>query len=495
MSRISSETGFLARQSTIYGIGNMLQRVSAFLLLPVYTRFLTTEDYGIKEIVTISTEVVSVLISTAISMALFRIYFQYEEDAQRRQVVSSAYVAVGGFGLVVLGTLIWLSPPLSGWLLDDPELSVYLVLSFGALWFQVQNKISLDYLRARQQAVRVVLFSVARLVMALGLNVWFIVYQGMGVIGVLWSNIITSAFFWLVLSVPIMVRTGWRADWAMLREMVVFGSPLVVSQLGGMVVHLSDRFFIKEMISMAEAGVYSLGYRLGTLPSMFVVEPFNQTWLPRRYEIHKQDDHEQVFGRVFTYFLAALLFSALAVSVFARDLLMVMSDEKFWDAADVIPIIALGNMIFALHYHLNFGLMLVKRTRLIAAINLSNGGLVLLLNWLLIPRFGVYGAAYATVAAFVYKVGLTWFFSRRHYRPRFEGRRLWHLGLTAVAIFVVARALPVPGLWSGIAIHAGLVAAFPLLLLATGFAHDSETAKLRQFARRALRRGPSGGAG
>ncbi|RKZ18711.1 hypothetical protein DRQ50_03570, partial [bacterium] len=176
MSRISSETGFLAKQSTIYGIGNMLQRLSSFLLLPVYTRFLTTSDYGIKEIVTISTEVVAVLISTAVSMALFRIYFQYDEEATRRQVVSSAYVAVGGFGLVILGILIYLSPPLSGWLLDDPDLSVYLVLSFGALWFQVQNKISFDYMRARQQAIRVVSFSLAKLVMALGLNVWFIVF-------------------------------------------------------------------------------------------------------------------------------------------------------------------------------------------------------------------------------------------------------------------------------------------------------------------------------
>lgn len=495
MSRIGSEAGFLAKQSTIYGIGNMLQRVSAFLLLPVYTRFLSTDDYGIKEIVTISTEVVSVLISTAISMALFRIYFQYEEESDRRQVVSSAYFAVGGFGLLVLGVLIWMAPPLSGWLLDDPDLSVYLVLSFGALWFQVQNKISLDYLRARQQAVRVVGFSVARLVMALGLNIWFIVFEGMGVIGVLWSNFITSAFFWLVLSVPLIVRTGWRPDPAKLREMIGFGSPLVVSQLGGMVVHLSDRFFIKEMVSMADAGIYSLGYRLGTLPSMFVVEPFNQTWLPRRYEIHKQEDHEEVFGKVFTYYLAALLFSALAVSVFARDLLMVMSDEKFWDAAKVIPLIALGNLIFALHYHLNFGLMLAKRTRVIMVINLSNGVLVLLLNWLLIPLYGVYGAAVATVAAFVYKVGLTWFFSRRHYHPDFERRRIWHLVLVTVTIFTVSRLVPVPSLWGGIGIHAGMVAAFPLLLLATGFAHASELDYLKKMARRVLRRSGDAGPG
>jgi len=488
MSRISSETGFLAKQSTIYGIGNMLQRLSSFLLLPVYTRFLTTSDYGIKEIVTISTEVVAVLISTAVSMALFRIYFQYDEEATRRQVVSSAYVAVGGFGLVILGILIYLSPPLSGWLLDDPDLSVYLVLSFGALWFQVQNKITFDYMRARQQAIRVVSFSLAKLVMALGLNVWFIVFEGMGVIGVLWSNIITSAFFWLIMSIPMIVRTGWNFSVRILREMVGFGSPLVVSQLGGMVVHLSDRFFIKAMISMADAGIYSLGYRLGTLPSMLVVEPFNQTWLPRRYEIHKQPDHKQVFGRVFTYYLAAILFGALAVSVFARDLLMVMADEKFWGAADVIPLIAIANVIFSLHYHLNFGLMLAKRTKLIATINLTNGVLVLLLNWLLIPPFGFFGAAYATIAAFVYKVGLTWYFSRRHYRPEFERRRLWHLVVTVVVIYGVSRLIPAPSLWAGIALHAGLVAAFPVLLFVTGFAHKSELAKLRELARRYGRR-------
>lgn len=494
MSRIGAETGFLAKQSTIYGIGNLLQRATSLLLLPVYTHYLTTSDYGIKELVTITTDVVSVLVSTAVSMALYRIYFQYDDAETRRQVISSSYVAMAVAGALTLAVLLPFTGPLARLILDGPELGIYLTLSLAALWFQTMNRLSYDYMRAKQQAVRVVVFSVVRLALSLGLNIWFIVGHGMGVIGVLWSTLITAVVMFLIVTIPQVAQVGLRFSWPVMREMITFGGPLVWSQLGGMVVHLSDRFFIKAMISIQETGIYSLGYRLGTMSSMFVVEPFNQTFMARRFEIHKMPEHARIFGRIFSYYVGALIFFALVISVLARDLLRVMSDPAFWSAAAVVPIIAAANTTFALHYHLNFGLMVARKTRIMAAINLSNAAMVLGLNWLLIPRFGIFGAAYATLLGFVAKVCLTWYASRRYYRPEFETRRLIQLVGTAFSIYGVSRLVVLDGLVPSLAVNFGWVVAYPLVLWLTGFLHAGEKAKIQSVFRRVRRFGTRRGA-
>ena len=91
--------------------------------------------------------------------------------------------------------------------------------------------------------------------------------------------------------------------------MLRFGIPLIPAHIGNYIVNMSDRYFIKEYVSIADAGLYSLGYRFGILPGIFVSEPFNAIWRPRRLEVYKQDGAEYIFGRIFTYFLVVAVLS------------------------------------------------------------------------------------------------------------------------------------------------------------------------------------------
>ena len=103
--------------------------------------------------------------------------------------------------------------------------------------------------------------------------------------------------------------------------------------------------------------LYSLGYRFGILPGTFISEPFNQVWQPRRLEMYTQDNAEEVFGRIFTYFLLFISFAALGVAVLTRDILVIIADREFWSAYKIVPVIALANVIFTFHYHFNLSLI------------------------------------------------------------------------------------------------------------------------------------------
>lgn len=481
---IGKETKLLARHSVVYGIGNISNRAAAFLLLPIYTQYLTPNDYGVKELVGLSTEVIAILLSTAISSAVYRFYYEQDGPTERNEVLSSALVGVGVIGLVAIAILSGFTTTMARYILDDADLNYFFMISFCSMWFQSLNEIGNNYLRLERRSVRYVVLSSSKLLLAISLNIYFVVFRGMGVLGVLVSTLIASVALSSVLVIPVLRKVGLRVSLPKLRAMLRFGLPLIPSQLGAFVVHLSGRFFIKGYCSIADAGLYSLGYRFGTLPSNFISSPFNQVWLPRRFELYKREGSEELFGRIFTYFLCFLVPAGLAVSVLTEDLLRIMAAPTFWSAWRIVPIIALADVIFSLHYHLNMGILIEKKTRYLAYVNLSNGALVILLNLLLIPRYGIYGAAVTTLIAFVCKVSLTYYFSSRYYRIHFEFGRIGLLLLSAAIVYAMCTQVELASLYWSLLAKAGVVCSYPVLLLLLGFFSVAEKERIAAVVRR-----------
>ena len=268
--------------------------------------------------------------------------------------------------------------------------------------------------------------------------------------------------------------------------MLKFGIPMIPSQLGAFIVHLSDRFFIKGYCSIADAGLYSLGYRFGALPSHFISSPFNQTWQPRRFEIYKQEDSEIIFGKIFTYFLVVIFFVGLIISSLTREVLMIMSDPQFWSAYQIVPIIVLATTIFSFHYHLNMGILISKKTKYLAYINFSNGIFIVILNFLLIPKYGIYGAAYATLIAFVYKISLTYYFSSKYYKVYFEFLRIIKLIVSVATIYASTYFIQCESILLTVLLKCLIISMYPIILYELAFFTKEEKMKVMEYIKKTL---------
>lgn len=483
MTSINKESKLLAKHSLVYGLGNFFNRIVAFLLLPIYTRFLAPHDYGIKELVGLTTDVIGVLLATAIASAIYRFYFEYEDIKDRNEVISSAIITIAIFGLFALTGLSFLTKIMAKHILDSSSLYYFFMVSFASMWFQSLNNIGYNYLRANQQSLRFVTLQLGKMVVVIGLNIYLVCFAKLGVLGILISTLIGSVLMCLILVMPICFQTHLRFSYKKVKAMLKFGLPMVPSQLGAFVVHLSDRFFIKAYCSIADAGLYSLGYKFGALPGRFVSDPFNQTWQPRRFELYKEEGSEELFGKIFTYFLFLMFFAGLAISVLTKDVLMIIADQAFWSAYNVVPIIVLATTIFSFHYHLDMGILITKKTKYLAYINFSSGVFILLLNFLLIPKYGVYGAAFATLIAFIYKVSLTYYFSSKYYKIYFEFIRIGKILLGAAVLYFVTLFIEFPSVYVNFAIKSGVILLYPLLLYVFRFYSVDEKQKAREFVR------------
>jgi len=471
---VKKESKILAHHALIYGLGNLLNRIVGFLMIPIYTRFFSPSDYGVMELVTLTTQIISIIASAGIANAIGRFYFQYEDSVNRNEVLSTSIIAFSLLSLIIIGPLCLMGSQLSLLLFGTVSFSSFFFISILSIWTSSLSAIGFLYMRIRKQSLRFLLFSLLKLIIALGLNVYFVVYLKVGVIGVLYSTLISSSIFMLLLNGPILFHTGLKFSRDKFNEIVKFGLPLIPASLGNMIVLSSDRFFLNNLCSMADTGLYSLASRFAVIPSQFVTYPFMQIWDVRRLEIYKQKKSEEFMGRVFTYFCLLIILVGLGVSVLARDVIMIMADSKFWSAYKVIPILILAQVIVSFFQHFNFGILITKKTKLFSYIDLTNGTLNLVLNYFLIKKYGVMGAAFATLISYTLRVVMVYIVTVPLYKIHFEAIRVCKLFAAAFVVYVTSTLFAVDSVWHSLSLNFLLLLLFPFILFGSNFFRKDE---------------------
>src|SRR6476620_11756308 len=266
----------LARHSAIYGLGGILSRILAVLLLPLYTSYLGTRGFGKIELVTALTTVLVIVLSAGISSAFFRFYFDSKEEAYRTLVVRTAFwftmamATLGLFAGVTFATPIAHALGLG----NDP----WLVRAAAVgLWAQMNYLQLTNLFRVEERSVQFVIASVANILITVGATVLLVVGLHKGATGAVVGNFIGTPAVYLVLLVYRRYQLGLQFDGRLLREMNRFGLPLVPSALALWAITFIDRLFVGAYKGVAEVGVYSLAVRVSSV-IVFLMIAFRLAW-------------------------------------------------------------------------------------------------------------------------------------------------------------------------------------------------------------------------
>lgn len=434
------------KHGAIYGLGTLLAKAIGFIMIPIYTRVLTPEDYGVLELLTMTTDVIALVAGLGLTWAVTRYYYYYDDPDDRRRVVSSAAVLfVALFGLASAAAVPF-AEPLSLLVLGrggHADLVRLAILSFFLLSFL---EIPLAFLRARQASVQVVGLGLARLVLALALNIWFVVILRWGVAGVLYSTILASAAAGAYLTAVTLREAGLRFSAPIARKLLAYGFPVVAANLGSFVLHYSDRYFLRAYDSLATVGLYSLSYKFAMLMSLFIATPFALIWAPKAFEVEKREGERArpILRRILSYYNVALVSAGLGISLFAGDVIRVMASAEFHAADRTIPLLCLGMLFFGYRQVSYVGAAIRERTDVIGLGTAVAAGMALVANFLLIPRWGAIGAAVATALAFALEFAIVMSASERIYRLGYPIPHLFAPVLLAVAAYLGTRLLLPP---------------------------------------------------
>jgi O-antigen/teichoic acid export membrane protein len=471
----------MAKHSLIYGLGNMLNKVVGFLMIPIYTRFLVPAEYGKLELVVLTTEILGMFISMRISRAMYRFYFEYDRQEEKDAVVSTAFLFFGAIGLVGIGMASLFAERLAAHLLDSAVYRNYFIIAFVSLWFNTLLMLGTQYLQIQKQSLKYITVSAFQLIISLSFNVYFVVLMELGVLGVLLGNMIGAITVAVITSVAVLSKVGLRFSIKTLKEMLRFGLPLVPGALANFAVLVSDRYFVKVFGSLTHTGIYSLSCKFGVLPHTFVTIPFFQIWSVRRFELMKSATAEETMGRVITYFLLVITYIGLGLSVLCKDVIQIIADPKYWDSHRYIPLLVLSYIIFGLYNHFSISILIHKKTKYISYIDLSNGAINVLLNIVFIQRYGIFGAVYATLISYTLRIAVLYIVSNRIQKIYFEFGRAAKVLITAALIYVVSIFIDSGSTITNLFLKGLLLTTWPAVLFCSNFFNPGERANLRSI--------------
>jgi O-antigen/teichoic acid export membrane protein len=388
----------LFRHSSIYLIGDLVRRSISLFLLPFYTRYLTPADYGWLELLDLVITVTVLLFGlSAAGEAMSRLYYEREDEHQRSVVVSTVLWIVLLIGAVTSLLGLFIAGPLSIAFFHGAGIGV-IQLAFCAMLFGSLCEVLMQYQRLKRRPIVFVCCSVLQTLATIGLNVYFIAYRHWGVLGFILSKCIVLSVTSSVLLILAVREVSWRFQWRTAREIVGFGSPLIIGGLATFTIHFADRFFINRYAGLRDLGIYALAYKIGMLVSVLIGAPFSAVWNVTCYAELANPAWRTQFARAFTYLTVVAAFAAVVLSAFARPVLHTFVTPAYFAAIALVPIIAAAYSIRTLADFFPNILLINKRSGLVSGVCAVSALVNLGFNALLIPRFGIEGAAWATFA-------------------------------------------------------------------------------------------------
>lgn len=464
-----NEFKFLLKHSSVYGLGSVVGQALSFFLLPLYTRYLTPADYGVMALVDVARGLIGLVISLGLVNALARFYYEYEEEKERNLVISTAYWVV--FAIIICSLpLVWyLASILSGLLFHISEYTKLFQVALLSLLFGLLVDLGMDYLRVRAQSVRFVQITFVRMGFVISCNIYFIVFLQVGVIGIFYSNLFSSVIFSVFLTVTVLRKTGFSFSRVRATEMIHYSFPLIFSNIFRVIVNESDKLFINYFFSPFETGIYSIAQKVGTSLHVLITSPFLQAYLPRRFQIMKQQNAKEEYVNIFDYYLLAICTSGLLLSIFSREIIIIMTSREYYAAAGYIPAIVLSMIIFGMKYHFEIGIVIEKKTKFIAYINGLSCAVNILINWLLIKRFGIPGAIISVNISYLLTTILNLAVTQRLFYVPFHYKRMFQLFGICLTVFTLSLFIRVESLILSILLKSILCLCFLGFLLTTSW--------------------------
>lgn len=469
----------LLRHSAVYGAADVFGTLVNFVLLPILTRHLTSADYGTLGILLLFGVSTKILFRMGLDSGFFRIYYEQQSDRDRRIFTTTILATVTLISLSLFALSVILSRPISRLLLGSDQGSLVILVAADTLLMGFAF-VPMNLFRIEERAGYFAAATVFRNSLNAGLKVLLVV-RGWGVEGVLWSDVFSSALFVLALIPSLKRNLSLGYSTAMLGEAFGFGLPKVPHGLAYQVLNLADRKILDFFTTRAEVGLYHVGYMFGT-GIKFLLSAFELAWGPFVYSQLTQKDAPQTLARLATYVAVVVGGFGLLLAVLGREILYVMTAPPFHEAYPVIPVIVLAYSIQGLFTLTSIGIGISKKAYYYPILTFSAALVNISMNFLLVPLFGMMGAAWATVGGYSIMAALGYLFANRHYPIPFEWRRMGVVAVAAALSFATSRLADEPSLTS-VLIKVGALSIYPAALFVFGFFREDEIRRLKGLVR------------
>jgi len=437
----------LASQTAVYGLGTIVPRLLNYLLLPLYTRLLLKEDYGIVTELYAYIAFLFVLLMYGMETTFFR-YAQKEGKPEKVFSTTIFSIFLTSTLFVVIVAFFQDSIATSLNYPNHPEYILYAALIIGLDAF---TSIQFAYLRQQNKAFKFSLIRLVTVSVIVGLNLYFIwfcdaiyktnpdspylilYYPDNHINYILISNLVASLLAIIILS-PQLLRIKYKPDYSLLKKMLPYAFPLLIVGVTGMINEVSDKIIFKYLATvpdgiadadkyiMGELGVYGANYKLAVLMTLFI-QMFRYAAEPFFFAQAKEDNAKQVYADVMKYFVIFGLLIFLGVMLYI-DIFKYFIGPEHWEGLYIVPVVLMANLFLGMFYNLSVWYKLNDLTKFGAIIALSGSIITIVVNILLVPKMSYMGAAIGHFACYLFMLIFSYFLGRKYYPIQYDLKRI-----------------------------------------------------------------------
>lgn len=405
----------LFKTLSIYTFSNILNAAIPFLLLPFLTKYLTPSDYALVDLFFASGQFFIAVIGLNTFSALSRFYFDSDQKTFDQYISQTLFIISFTGGIILLFVEIF-NIQISN-LIHIPKSWLWTIVIYATTSNIIQTQLIIW--QVRYKAIYYGLFRVSRTLFDIVLSIGLILllhfnWEGR-ILGQTIIAIIFAIFSFFLIVKHHRIAFKWMNDKT--KDLILYGSPLILHILGTVIITYSDRLFISNYIDLKSTGIYAVGYQVGMIIYL-IQNSFNQAWTPWFFEKLKSNDEDEK-GKIvkFTYYyFIALIILAFLVAKLAPLLFSFYIDNAYSDGQEVVIWIALAFAFNGMYKMMSNYIFYSKKTYIVSIITVITAIINLILNYFWVKNYGAIGVAKATTISFFIQFLLTWIYSNKTYK-------------------------------------------------------------------------------
>lgn len=396
----------LAGDTLLFAIGNLGSKLILFLLVPLYTNYLTKAEYGTAELIYTASNLIMPVTSMVIFDAVLR--FMLDKNVDRKSVILNAGIVFIGGSLValLLAPLVGLYPSLSEW---KWFVSAYIITYMA-------NQITMTYIKAKEKTKLYVVLGLSQTLLLALLNIFLLVFCRLKIYGYVLANIFaqtTIIIAGLVIGGILKDLKTARFDKKLFFEMLAFSSPLIINNISWWVVQSSDKLMVEIFLDSAALGIYTAASKIPALINV-VSSFFSQSWGISSVKEYDSTKDTSFYSNVFSLFSFAVFFFCACLLVIIKPFMGVYVGADFYEAWKYVPWLLIAASFSAISSYFGAIYGALKKSVNVMLSTLLSASINIIFNFLLIPRFGIMGATAATAVAYIF-IGLYRMFDTRRF--------------------------------------------------------------------------------
>ncbi|MEO7923969.1 MAG: oligosaccharide flippase family protein [Chitinophagaceae bacterium] len=384
----------LFKNSFYLALPQLLTQAVSFFLIPLYIAKLTPTDYGVMELLNICGFVLMIVFTLQISQAIIRFTIDSKTEEEEITIVSTGFWSTSISIFTAFSLLLLFSGTINQWLTESGDYFTVYIL-FAVSFFLTGVNGYLSTLLIWQKRVKQSAFSsIISIIITVGLSIWLILYLNKGIAGSYIAIICASSVSLLINYYFVRDKIKLSLSRKKYMEMIRFSTPLVFSSLAWYSWYFIDRFMLRSFLSLHELGLFSVAAKFALIFGV-LLSVIENSFFPIVLSNYKDKDTPQKIVDFFNLVVVGILCLYCGLSFFAKDIFNFLSRGEFNEAWKLLPLICLAQIFIKIYFFMP-GFAIKRKTIFILYLSLGGTAINIILNYLLISKFGLQGAAIAT---------------------------------------------------------------------------------------------------